>query len=168
MFDLAQAVVDAIFTLMDCDRISTMYTNIFYTGSCTHSIEGFTWTFSCLLVISFMSMTMITLRSSYQNTLVAETGEGPDALKAREDLKSIDGVTKTSMNDSGDQHSCRLDSAVDVEEGGIASIEEGDTHEVAKSDDAEQADQATDLSTDDHVRKSTQAMVNENGMDFSC
>jgi len=55
--------------LLSCERVVPVYTTIFYDATCKYSITGFTWLFSCLLIVSAMGMIMIMFRSSYQNTI---------------------------------------------------------------------------------------------------
>lgn len=56
--------------LLSCERIVPIYADVVYQGTCTHSVEGFTWMFSSLLIVATMGMLMITLRSSYLNSVI--------------------------------------------------------------------------------------------------
>ena len=56
--------------ILSCERIVPIYADVIYQGTCNYSVSGFTWTFFSLLVVSFMGMLMITLRSSFKNNVV--------------------------------------------------------------------------------------------------
>lgn len=113
VMDSARGVAKAAFAMTDCGRLSTVYAEFVYEGTCTHSIEGFTWAFSCLVIVSFMGMIMITLRSSYQNTRFVEDecAENQGDASPECDEKAADGVATSisdiSMNDITDNQSSK-------------------------------------------------------------
>mmetsp|Transcript_12647 Transcript_12647/g.17943 ORF Transcript_12647/g.17943 Transcript_12647/m.17943 type:complete len:552 (+) Transcript_12647:136-1791(+) len=61
--------VSSVLSLLECDRIVPIYTNLAYEATCKYSVTGATWIWSSLLVISTCALIMIMLRSSWQETV---------------------------------------------------------------------------------------------------
>jgi hypothetical protein len=176
LFGLADDALKASFELMDCARISTVYADLVYDGTCTHTIQGFAWSFSCLLIVSILAMMMITLRSSYQNT----TTFSDDLAKTRDDSQSHEGDanglgsgTDTGLgsgtdtdNDSNSQSGSTGNDSSDDQENGSSDNEEGGTQESVEeveTYDIEQAGQANILRVSKKDDDTSSA-----AMDISC
>ena len=93
--DLARKLIANGLDLLDCERIASMYEELIYKGTCTYSVQGFTWCASCLFIVSLMGMIMITLRSSYQNTMLPEV--------------DFDLIETKDLNDSDDMLGATID-----------------------------------------------------------
>jgi hypothetical protein len=57
----------ATMQLLSCERITPIYLNTVYDGTCTYSVRGLTWTWSAFLVVAFAGMLMLTFRSVLWN-----------------------------------------------------------------------------------------------------
>lgn len=191
----AKKLTDEVFGMMECERISHIYAKLVYEGTCTHSVEGFTWAFSCLLVVSIMAMTMIMLRSSYQNTQLlvneAECGK-TDIVKASAGFNEDELVTMetgSSVNDSGlvmvkdeetgsvevdekDEKAVTKNGSVGVVEGGDIGVDCGDTDAVVKNEAESMAStkfaeaEQSNMRYDEYARHETPAATR--AMDQSC
>ena len=124
MMTLARQTTEAVFDLMDCERMAAIYSELVYEAGCTHSIQGFTWAFSCLLAVSFLAMVMLTLRSAFQNTCPVDDEESvEDKMQGSEDGKLTTGLG-SSMNDSRDQRSQENSESEEKEVLGVAEEDE--------------------------------------------
>lgn len=84
--------------LLNCERITSMYEELIYEGTCTYSVQGFAWCASCLFIVALMGMVMITLRSSYQNTILPEVDL--DLIETK-DLDDSDGMMAATSGEEG-------------------------------------------------------------------
>lgn len=64
------SIQDDVNTAMDlssCYSISPILRRIFYGPTCTDTVSGLTWMFSCCLAISFLGLTMLSVRAALYN-----------------------------------------------------------------------------------------------------
>ena len=72
MIELIEVVLEALERTLDlasCDTILPIYASVFYEGTCKYSISAVMWVFSGFLIASVFGLIMITLRSSYKQTV---------------------------------------------------------------------------------------------------
>jgi hypothetical protein len=69
VLDAVLQSANTVLNLLSCQQVVPIYTEISYDAVCTYSISGFTWIFSCLLILSATGHIVIMFRSSYQNTV---------------------------------------------------------------------------------------------------
>ena len=86
-------------SLLSCERIIPIYTEVVYDGTCNYSVSGFTWMFSSLLIISAMGMIMIMLRSSYQNNRMLANENDPTDEDS--EFNNMNDLTKGRRRSSG-------------------------------------------------------------------
>jgi len=67
--------VYSVKSLLACDRIVSIYTNLAYEGTCKYSVKGIAWMWISLGFIGTFAMIMITLRSSLQATIYFDRDE---------------------------------------------------------------------------------------------
>lgn len=79
VLDALLSATNRAINLLRCDRVVPVYTDIVYDATCKHSVKGFAWIFSALLIVSVCGMIMIMFRSAYQNT-VFEGAPGMEGL----------------------------------------------------------------------------------------
>eukprot|EP00543_Licmophora_paradoxa_P000101 CAMPEP_0202451340 /NCGR_PEP_ID=MMETSP1360-20130828/9797_1 /ASSEMBLY_ACC=CAM_ASM_000848 /TAXON_ID=515479 /ORGANISM="Licmophora paradoxa, Strain CCMP2313" /LENGTH=555 /DNA_ID=CAMNT_0049069895 /DNA_START=58 /DNA_END=1725 /DNA_ORIENTATION=- len=111
---------EAALSLVGCDRITPIYNNAVYGGTCTYSIDGITWTFASFLVLAFMGMMMLTFRSSvYEDNVneelkIGELGENYTRSVDISDDQGIEesGITKTNI----DATSTSIEARAEMEE----------------------------------------------------
>lgn len=78
MLALLQSSVAKTLDLVSCKRIVPLYTTTIYDGVCTYQPSAVFWVFACTLVMGVMGMIMITLRSSYKQTIYEDLEEDYD------------------------------------------------------------------------------------------
>ena len=76
---LAQSTAAAL-ELLRCENIVSLYTNTFYGGTCTYSVNGVTWAFSSFMVVGIAGLIMIMLRSSWQAVITDTLSSASDFL----------------------------------------------------------------------------------------
>jgi len=150
-------ILNSMFKLMKCERISAISTELLYKGACTYSISGFAWSASCLLVMAAVTgMIMITLRSSYLKTQVldAEAGE----------VSSGAGPT-TMDDDEALEGSSDNDAPGAKEEGGEAGEDSAGARS-ATSDDFEANECPPGTDTQGYKEEGDKEMVASNATDW--
>lgn len=81
---LAQSAAVAL-ELLRCENIVALYTNTFFGGTCTYSVNGVTWAFSSFMVVGTAGLIMIMLRSSWQNVLTDANSSDSDFVDEIDD-----------------------------------------------------------------------------------
>lgn len=108
MVGVMEALIQAserTINLLRCDRIVPVYTDIVYGATCTHSVTGFTWLFSSLLIVSVMGMIMIMFRSSYQNTIFTRPPALMDESSGENHHRTKSSRSKSDRSRGSDQWS---------------------------------------------------------------
>ena len=93
IIDVVLGALERTLKLAQCDTIVPIYKSIVYDGTCSYSLSAVMWVFSGFLIASFFGLVMITLRSSYKQTIyllsddndsLLLTPETPGELEVRE------------------------------------------------------------------------------------
>jgi hypothetical protein len=85
MIDILQTVM----SIVSCERIIPIFTTVLHDGTCTYSVQAFTWAFVSFLVIATMGIVMILFRSAYLP--IGDDGKRVEAL-------STDPVEQVSLH----------------------------------------------------------------------
>ena len=126
LMDMARRIVADGLDLLDCERVTSMYEDLIYEGTCTYSVQGFAWSACCLFIVSLMGMIMITLRSSFQNELLLEVDA--EEIESK-DFSDSNDMLATTLGDED-----ILESSADDERDAVQLEMEDDSGAFDKSD----------------------------------
>jgi len=68
LLELYQLILNTL-SLYSCKRLNELYVNTIHDATCTYSASAMGWIYASLVIISFFSLLMITLRASWRDVL---------------------------------------------------------------------------------------------------